>query len=232
MLARQIQEWQQYPAELRIILVDDGSPVPALPVVSEQASDALKSRLRLYRVQIDRPWAREGARNLSATEAETEWVCMVDIDHVLPAAAARHLVEFEPSPDLWYRFKRYRQGKADETRMKDLIPREQEFGPVKEHIDSYLITREVYWGIGGYDEDFVGCLGGGTEFLKRLERNYGAPLMLPADICLHVYTRDKIADASVTSLSRDTRPGKERGRKKALYSRPKAPLRFPWVREL
>jgi Glycosyl transferase family 2 len=232
-LARQISEWEQYPAGLRIFLVDDGSPVPALPVVAEQASDALKSRLRLYRVQVDKAWHREGARNLSALKAETDWICMIDIDHVLPAAAAARLMEFEPNPNFWYRFTRYRQGKADETRMKDLIPREQEFGPVKEHIDSYLLPREMYWSVGGYDLDFIGCLGGGTDFLRRLEWHQGAPLLLPKDIVLHVYTRHVIADASVTTLSRDTKPGKVIQRRKgATHHKPTNPIRLPYEREL
>jgi glycosyltransferase involved in cell wall biosynthesis len=233
MLARQLQEWEQYPRGIEVIVIDDGSPEPAREVLAV-ASAALRPRLKLYRVTVDKPWNREGARNLAATKAETDWICMIDLDHILPAKAAAHLVDYEPSPDFWYRFVRYRNGKADETRMKDLIPREQPFGEVKPHIDSYLITRELYWRVSGYDEDFVGCLGGGTEFLKRLERAYGLPLMLPADICLHVYTRDTVADASVSTLSRDTRPGKQIARNKALNpARATAPpLRFPWVREL
>ena len=211
MLARQLAEWEQYPPGIEVLLVDDGSPEPAREVLAS-VSALLRPRLKLYRITQDLPWNREGARNLAAEKATTEWLCMVDIDHLMPAAAAAHLVEYDPSPHFWHKFPRYRNGKADETRMKDAIGREVEFGEVKPHIDSYLITREMYWGVGGYDEDFVGCLGGGTDFLHRLERNYGAALMLPADICLHVYTRDKIADASVSTLSRDTRRGKQIGR--------------------
>jgi glycosyltransferase involved in cell wall biosynthesis len=232
MLGRQLEEWEQYPSQIKILVVDDGSPEPAREVLAA-ASAGLRSRLRLYRIGVDIPWNREGARNLGAAKATTEWIVQIDIDHLLPVAAATHLVDFDPSPHFWYRFHRWRNGKADETRKKDAIADEVEFGEVKPHIDSFLITREMYWGIGGYDEDFAGCLGGGTEFLRRLERNYGAPLMLPADICLHVYTRDKIADASVSTLSRDTRRGKEIARAKIATRRVATkPLRFPWVREL
>ena len=231
-LARQLEQWELYPSAISVIVVDDGSPEPAREVLAA-ASPALQSRLKLYRIEVDVPWNRSGARNLAAMKATTDWVCMVDMDHILPAAKAAHLVEFEPQPEFWYRFRRYRNGKADETRMKDAIPREQEFGEVKPHIDSYLMTRDMYWSIGGYDEDFAGCLGGGTDFLRRLIRAYGEPLMLPADICLHVYTRDKIADASVTTLSRDTREGKRRAQHKyASQGKPVRPLRLPWHREL
>ena len=232
MLARQIQEWERFPAELQIIVVDDGSPTkPALPVVAE-ASAALQSRLRLYRIQVNRDWGREGARNLAAAKTSTDWLIQTDIDHILSAAAAAHLVEFDPNPNFWYRFSRFRNGKADETRRKDAIADDVEYGEVKSHIDSYLITAAMYSQIL-YDEDFIGCLGGGTDFLRRLEWHFGAPLMLPPDIRLDVYTRHIIADASVTSLSRDTRRGKQIARSKSA-SRPKPAksLRFSWQRQL
>jgi hypothetical protein len=232
MLARQLEEWEKYPAGIEFLVVDDGSPEPAREVLA-RTSAPMRDRLRLYRIGVDLAWNREGARNLGAAKVTTEWLVQIDIDHILPAAASAHLVEYDPSPHFWYKFPRWRNGKADETRMKDALARDVEFGEVKPHIDSYLITREMYWGINGYDEDFVGCLGGGTDFLHRLERNYGAALMLPADICLHVYTRDKIADASVSTLSRDTRRGKQIARHKSvLRAKPIRPLRFPWVREL
>ena len=232
MLARQIQEWQHYPSELRIILVDDGSPIPALPVVA-QASDALKSRLRLYRILIDKPWHRSGARNLAAAKCDTDWLCSIDIDHVLPAASAVRLVEYEPNENFWYRFRRFRVGKADATRRKDKIADDVEFAEIHPHIDSHLMPIEMFRKLGGYDEMFSGCLGGGTDFLRRMEWHFGAPLMLPSDIALHVFTMHAIPDASVTSLSRDTRPGKEIARRKsANRAKPVPSLAFPWERQL
>lgn len=234
MLQRQLAEFEHYPPDgVRLIVVDDGSPEPARDVVLRYASPDLRARLHLYRITVDIPWNREGARNLGATKADTDWVVHVDIDHVLPAPAAARLVEYDPSPDFWYRFARYRNGAADETRQKDPLPTDAAFGAVKPHIDSYLITRDMYWDVGGYDEDFAGVLGGGTDFLKRLERRYGAPLMLPRDVVLHVYTRHVIPDASDRWLSRSKERGKQiQQRKGGTLKKPDRPLRFPWVREL
>lgn len=232
MLARQLAEFEKYPSGIQIIVVDDGSPEPAREVLAA-ASAALRSRLKLYRIDVDLQWNREGARNLSAQKATTDWLLMADLDHVLPAQAAAHLVEYDPSPHFWHRFPRWRQGKADETRMKDTIARDVEFGEIKPHIDSYLLTRQMYWSINGYDEDFVGCLGGGTDFLRRLEWHHGAPLLMPAHIHLHVHTRHSVPDASVTTLSRDTSRGKAIARRKGLtHHKPMRPIRFDWYREL
>ena len=232
MLARQLAEWEQFPPGIDILVVDDGSPEPAREVLAA-ASAALRSRLRLYRYTVDENWHRCGCRNLAAMKATTDFIVQTDIDHILPAAAAAHLVEYEPNVNFWHRFPRWRVGKADETRMKDAIPRDADYGPVKPHIDSYLLTKDMYWSVGGYDLDFTGCLGGGTDFLRRLEWHHGAPLLLPAHIHLHVYTRHTIADASVTTLSRDTAPGKVIQRRKgATQHKPVNPIRLPYEREL
>jgi len=236
MLRRQIDEWHRYPSQIRIIVVDDGSPEPARPVLDAGLGDSpLRSRVRLYRITVDIPWNREGARNLASSECNTDWLMHVDIDHVLPAPAAAALLEAKVSPVCWYRFPRFRVGRADETRKKDAIPDDAEFGEIHPHIDSYLVTREMYFRAGGYDEDFAGVLGGGSEFLRRLDAKAALDL-LPPPICLHVYTRDKIPDASDWSLSRDREPGKRLAREKASARKSRKPIepgsRFPWIREL
>jgi hypothetical protein len=229
MLARQVEEWNRYPEDLRVIVVDDGSAEPAEPVVRELATPELLSRLALYRIGVDIPWNRGEARNLGAQEARTHWILQVDIDHVLPADAAAQLLRTPVDPDRWYRFRRFRVGQADETRNKDALPREAEFGEVKPHCDSYLCTRELYQRAGGYNLAFSGCLGGGSPFLAELEK------VAPVDVLpvpLHVYTRTAVADASERTLSRDT---SEYTRRKAALRgqlRGTNEVRSPWSRVL
>jgi hypothetical protein len=233
MLERQIEEWKLYPNTFCFVVVDDGSPEPAKPVVEAHSNNGLRDRLSLYRIDVDIPWNRGGARNLGADAATTEWIVHMDIDHVLPWQCAQSLATFTPNPGHWYRFPRFRKGRADETRRKDAISPEQKFGAIHPHVDSYLCTRDLYWRVGGYDEDYSGCLGGGSPFLKQFEA--AAPVsLLPPEIHLHVYTRDTVEDASDTSLSRDTSEYSRRRRAKELSGRTKArnPLRFEWHRAL
>jgi hypothetical protein len=237
MLKEHLRTWMRYPlevrAQMRLIVVDDGSPEPASHVFGEFPQ---LTGVELYRIHPDIPWNRGGARNLGSTVTTDEWLLHMDIDHILPVQAAEVLATFmsvPPSHSDWYRFERYRYGMADETRKKDKIDPAAKFGKIKPHIDSYLCRRSLYWKVGGYDEDYSGCLGGGSPFLQQLER--AAPVqVLPEPICLHVYTRDTCPDASDFSLSRDTSEYSRRRRAKEARGDTKAknPLRFSWGRVL
>lgn len=233
MLKRQLQEWELYPAGIRVIVVDDGSPEPAKPIIEANASSDLLKNIELYRILVDIPWNREEARNLGASQARTSWLIHADIDHVLPSDSAKKLLEFSPDPKHWHRFPRWRKGKADETRKKDAIADDVEFGEVRPHVDSYLITKAMYTQVGGYDLAFSGCLGGGSDFLKRLEA-VAEQRLLPSSIPLHVYTRSEVKDASDWSLSRDTTEGKRRAREKKTSGNAyeKCAVKSPWERQI
>lgn len=225
MLLRQAQEWADYPTGMRVIVVDDGSPSdPANKVLPEGC------RARIYRIGVDIPWNRNGARNLGSYVAETEWILHVDVDHVLPADNAEWLCKRSLDAAHWYRFARYRVGRADETRRKDAIPDDADYGQIKPHIDSFLCRKALYWECGGYDEDFSGSLGGSSIFLAKM--NAAAPCEVFESICLHVYTRDMIHDASDNSLSRDRSRYERIRAEKAAAGDPKPTrwMRFPWER--
>ncbi len=222
MLLEQEQHWQLYPPELKIIVVDDGSPEdPADEVLSKIC------RASIYRIDTDIPWNRNGARNLGTYMALTEWVLHIDIDHILYRDSAFKLVNHKLNPNYWYRFDRYRVGAADETRKKDTIPDEQEYGQIKPHIDSYLCRRELYWKVGGYDEDYSGSLGGSAPFLKKMTT---AATCEKLSLALMVYTRHTVSDASDTHLSRDRTRYEQIRRDKAALNDPKpnSCMRFPW----
>ena len=180
MLARQAAAWADYPPALRVVVVDDGSPEPAVEALPA------RSRAAVYRIDVDIPWNRNGARNLGAHIAETDWLLMVDIDHVLSPGDAARLVGLGLDPFHWYRFRRFRVGRADATRRKDALPDDAPWGEIKPHVDSYLAHRALYWSVGGYDEDYSGSLGGSAPFLKKLAAM--APCIELADVALRVHT--------------------------------------------
>lgn len=225
MLDLQIGTWERYSnrakALIDFVVIDDASPEPV----------KVPEWVRLYRIHEDIPWNRSGARNLGVHVAETAWILHADTDHVLPPECADELLDVSLDPKYWYRFPRYRVGKADETRKKDLIPDDLEFGRIKEHIDSYICTKDLYWKAGGYNEAFSGCLGGGSPFLAELSQ-VGECKILPEGVNLHVYTRHVIQDASVFTLDRGTSEYARRRDelRKAGQIKGSNPLRFEWSR--
>lgn len=236
MLAEHVTFWNLAPEGMRFIVVDDGSPAKhaAAPVIEELATADLLARLSLYRITVDIPWNRGGARNLGTKLAETDWIIHVDVDHVMPPASYAPLLAFKPMDKAyWFRFPRWRVGAADETRKKDKIDPKCEFGQIHPHVDSFLCTRELFWAAGGYDEDYSGCLGGGTPFTKNMERLTPAR-MLPESIKLHVYTRHVIKDSSDWKLTRNTEEYKKRRKAKEVRGPVKGTnhIRFPWERVL
>lgn len=226
MLAAQVEYWRKQPPEIDVIVVDDGSPEPAVPIVEPAIRDGLP--IRVLKIMEDIPWNQNGARNLGTLKANTDWVLHVDIDHVLPPASAEALLEMDFTSSHWYRFARYRVGRADETRKKDGIPEDKVYGKIHPHINSFLCERDLYIRLGGYDEDYCGSLGGATPFLKELEKA-AQVVDLKDPYCLNVFTRDAIPDANDTHLSRDTSRFRELRRQKKHNPKKPRMCQYSWV---
>lgn len=221
MLREQQRVWSSYPddlkAALHVIVVDDGSPTsPALPVV---APVGLAS-FRLYRILVDVRWNWLTCRNLGMAEATTEWVLMTDMDHVLPAETLRTLVQSRLNEHTVYRFSRVTA---------------PEMEPYKVHPNTWLMTREMFDRVGGYDERFSGYYGSDGEFRGRVERTARRVKVLN-DVMIR-YPREVIADASTTTYGRKEAIDKterrqiQRERDALLEWTPKR-LTFPWEHQV
>lgn len=197
----QLSEIALYPQEIKTIFVDDGSPVPLeippLPNVS------------LYRIDVDIPWNNHGARNLGAHVAETEWLLLTDVDHVLPAWCASQLVTKQLSPDRWYAIER-----------RKITPQGTE--RIHPAPNIFLITKHRFWELGGYDEDYCGSYGSDNVFRRLRGGHYKT---LPSEIYLEV--RCGFGKQEEHSLSRDTTRAQELFRQKGIV-KAETPLRFPW----
>jgi hypothetical protein len=201
MLALQYEGWAAWPDKLKrrteIVLVDDGSPEPAADVARPEGLPAL----RIYRVTEDRPWHQHAARNLGARAAVEGWMLLTDMDHVLTADAARSL------------FKAMDKGRLDAGRIYMLdraeadtgLPTLGKDGRPKPHPNSFVVTRETYWRIGGYDEDLCGIYGTDSAFRHRaFSRARKGHLSIP----LVRFWRDLVADASTNAPRKEGRtPG-------------------------
>ena len=129
----------------KFILVDDGSPIRPL-----KAND-VPDHWSLYRVTEDVGWNNEGCRNLIAHVCETEWLCLIDIDHMLKdndmnfAEHDKDCIYFLADIDWKYdrndpRFNRHVRG------------------ALFDH-NEFFTTKEYFWKCGGYDETYLGYYG-------------------------------------------------------------------------
>jgi hypothetical protein len=185
MLSFQVEKLSSLPASvsrrIEVIVVDDASPLaPALSVVPER----VPFELRVFRISEDKPWNQDAARNIGAWEARAPLLLLTDIDHVVPASTIEGLLE-TPISDTVYS-----------------LARGAHFSEAKvlPHVNSYVMSRDLYWKVGGYDEDFWGMYGSDWLYRKRLVKKY--PVVLREDLTLELVTQGSIPDAKNKVFSR------------------------------
>jgi hypothetical protein len=209
MLKRHLEEWEKYQGGFQAIIVDDDSEEPALPILKD-----CPIPVQLYRVLIDKPWNQNCARNLGMTHAEG-WCLMTDMDHLLT-------VEESSKIHLGNPMRAYKP--------RRVLPDGSEY---KRHPNTYLLTKDLYWSCGGYDEAFCGYYGTDSTFRNQL----GKRIVNTDSFALTLYGRDVIHDASTRTLGRKgseyyvgSNPHMKRRRK---YGGTKVrQLNFPWERQL
>lgn len=230
MLALQYDGWRKWPESIkrrfRVVVVDDGSPSAPAGAVARPVGIP---EVEIYRALADIPWHQHGARNLGAKMAPDGWLLLTDMDHVLTAQSAVAL------------FERMDMGKLDPSTvyMMDRVeadtgkPTLDRFNNPKPHPNSFIMTRDMYWKIGGYDEDLTGVYGTDRYFRDRAFRTANrGHLSIP----LVRYWRDIVPDASTTTLLR--KEGRDPGAKERILAAKRARgeqdlvkvLQFEWER--
>ncbi len=182
-LRHQIENWFSYPQELRhfvrAIVVDDGSPRwPARDVL---LGCPHPFPIQLFRIDVDVRWNWLAARNIAMHHAPSGWCLLTDMDHVLTASAAEELVHGLHDPKRIYRFAR----------------REHTGELIHSHPNTMLMTREMFWKAGGYDEALSGHYGTDGDWRRRLAAT--APVRtLSTEVVRYEY----VGDSSTTGYQR------------------------------
>ena len=168
-------------SQIEILVVDDASPNwPA----AEVAASFSELPLKVFRLREDRPWNQDAARNIGAFEARGSKLLLTDIDHVIPEETIRLLLDQEIINQV------------------HTLARKAHFSAkvIKSHSNSYFMSRQKYWEIGGYDEDFWGTYGSDVLFRRRIEKN--CKIVELPHVRLELATKGSISDAKNLNLSR------------------------------
>ena len=216
MLDRHLKEWRSYSNKenFSAIIVDDCSKRD--PAIDHFKDIDFPFPIQLYRINTDIPWNQNGARNLAMTHAQG-WCLITDMDHLLSAENAQRLTETTLDPSKVYRPARVKASTGL---------------PHKLHLNSYILTQDLYWKAGGYDEAFCGYYGSDSTFRSQLSK---VAERIDLEIPLILFGREVIADASTVDYGRKeseyyvaAHPEIRKRRRQRLDPIP--PLNFEWER--
>jgi hypothetical protein len=107
-----------------------------------------------------------------------------------------------------------------------------QFRPGKLPINQLVCSREQYWRVGGYDEDYAGAYSGDKQFLDALGKFYPREVM--EDVRLFRYTNAILPGSETVGLSRQEGlvEFRKRHARKVCEGKTQSinPIRFPWMR--
>lgn len=209
-LGQQLAGWLDLPDDLlrnlAVIIVDDGSP-------SSPAADVLRgtrAAARLFRIAVDVRWNWLAARNIGMHHATDGWCLMTDMDHVVAADTLRAIVYGAHDPDVIYAFSR-----VEHTGER-----------VTPHSASFLMTRDMFWKVGGYDEALSGRYGTDGDWRRRCATV--APMEVLSDALVRY---EYVSDSSTTRYLR--KQPEDAGVRRIIASRGKGwkpkVLSFPYA---
>lgn len=216
MLQEQIKHWLTYPKDsIKVILIDDGSMVH--PAEKELRNKEFKIPVELYRITEDIPQNIYGARNLGfhiALVENIKWVLISDTDHVLTFTKSQSFSSKHLSVSQYYVLDRLK-----------VTPSGLE--AIGYHGDSFLMTPDLFWKTGGYDEDLTGYYFQGAAFYFRKALT---ALSKRVEVCpqfdLHFYSSEMINDASpFKNIPKTIAPQQPKDKKPSV-------LNFNWERIL
>lgn len=207
MLEKHYELWASFPEEIKnrmeVVIVDDGTPTVAAADVPRP--EGLPD-LKIFRVQEDRPWYQHAARNIGAKEATCQWLYLTDMDHLLPVETWQAMFQYPGAPHHVV----YTHLRVDAPSLKPKIKN----GKEHPHPNTFLMRKDFYWHLGGYDEDFCGFYGTDGMFRNRL---WARAKHSPMRDKIIRYPREVIEDASTRTYPRkEGRTHEEMVRKKTL----------------
>lgn len=206
-----------------LVFVDDGSNPPILSWMPKK----LECNLEIYQIHEDIRWNTPGALNLGVVNAPTDWVVTLDSDCLFtPENMTLLLTQFSPGEKRVYFFntKRVYKDRVEDWRYQPC---------------TFLVKKEDFVHIGGFDEDFVGAKSGGyavfdRDFEERIVR-YGRFRNTINGIYVHEYREDMLGPniqtkSKMTGNEFEINKGLWYNKLNGVIPRNRKILNFPWTK--
>jgi hypothetical protein len=149
-LELQFDVWKKWSyrvcANVAITLIDDGSPMP-LTLTTEQ-KNILRDKdihLSIFRILKDIRYNTPGALNLGVTVAPKAWVLFMDTDCFFESDMWDKILDTRHDDFVISKFDRKRYG----TTEPPSVLNNHRYLPC-----TMLMHKQVFWNVGGFDEDF------------------------------------------------------------------------------
>ncbi len=145
-LSRLLKVWDAWSDcikdSVQIILIDDHGTPSVEDMLLDKTMDCT---LSVYRIQDDLKYNMPGALNLGTMVASTPWILTMDTDYSFQPDVMQRLLDFKPYQNEVYAFFLNRVT-AGEPLIND----------TRVHTNTFLLHKDVFTDLNGFDEDFSG----------------------------------------------------------------------------
>jgi len=200
-----------------LVIVDDGSKIYPIESILDKVPN---DNLIVYKVTKDYGFNSHGCRNLIMHESPTDWTILMDCDRVMddPIVMTRSIKNRRLRTNCRYRFVVHTSSPGIGTHPS---------------VNDYLIHRDHFFSVGGYDEELQGVRTGDRQFFRQLLCSDGSERVLhDCEIC---FTRGPSVNPNNIIVSNKDRPASnqmvELVKKREIEPEPNKPiLTFDWTR--
>jgi predicted glycosyltransferase involved in capsule biosynthesis len=199
------KKWKEYNKLINLQIIDDCSNESI-----DQSSlfeELIEMNVSLYRILEDIVWNIPGVRNLGASVANSEWILFCDMDQYFEKKEIKKIVNLLKKEKLdknnFYSFQRKNGVRTAGT---------------------MLMTKDLFWSCGGYDEDLVGNYGHNDPLLREQLISIGSKEVVLENIICQQIKADCALDRSGNSINEE----KFKQKIKNLPRKEMNILRFSW----
>lgn len=201
-----------------LIIIDDGSQIYPIETILDKYKHY--HNLKVYKVLHDYGFNSHGCRNLIVNLAKYDWILLMDSDRIMsyPDVMTSCIRKTKLKANIRYKFIAHFRDLGLNTHAS---------------VNDYLIHRDHFKSVGGYDEEIRGVRDGDRSFFKQLISAGGkerilydcdiqltrGPSLLRNHKCLSKYDREMTLSEKVLISQREQKPDPQ-----------KPTLTFEWTR--